>query len=217
MKKDFTQLVFILDMSGSMSSLTADTIGGFNTLIREQKEAKGNAIVTTVLFNDEYRMIHDGVDINEVAEMTYKDYRPISTTALLDAVGNTINHVGGKLAEMNEDERPDKVMVTIVTDGYENASKEFSQPKVKEMIEHQRSKYNWIFSFIGANMDAVHVAQKYGVDPRFSRTYTATSAGTRSVYTAMSAMYSQTRDTSAEELRNVATLDSLSSNLDEVR
>ena len=166
MKNDLTELVFILDMSGSMGRLTSDTIGGYNSLIKEQKKQKGDAIVTTILFDDRY-------------------YKPLGMTAMLDAVGRTINSIGQKLAETPEEERPATVMVTIITDGLENASKEYTWEAVQGMIKHQREKYSWIFTFIGANIDVEKVSSDLGIDARLAKKYTASKKGTDSVYKAM--------------------------------
>lgn len=186
MKQDLTELVFILDMSGSMSHLTSDTIGGYNSLLEEQKKQEGDALVTTILFDDRYIVLHDRVPLKDVKPLTDKEYRPLGCTAMLDAVGKTINSVGTNLANTPEDERAGTVMVTIITDGMENASKEYSWQSVQDMIKHQREKYNWIFSFIGANIDVQKVSGNLGIDGRLAKCYTASKAGTDSVYKAMS-------------------------------
>ena len=186
MKQDLTELVFILDMSGSMRSLTDDTIGGYNTLIENQKKEEGDALVTTILFDDRYIVLHDRVPLKEVKPLTTEEYMPLGMTAMLDAVGKTINSIGDKLSKTPEDERAGTVMVTIITDGQENSSKEYTWESVQGMIKHQREKYNWIFSFIGANIDVEKVSGDLGIDARLSKTYTASKAGTDSVYKAMS-------------------------------
>lgn len=193
MRKDLTELVFILDMSGSMGRLTEDTIGGYNTLIEEQKKEKGDALVTTVLFDDRYIVLHDRVPLKDVKPLTDKEYRPLGTTAMLDAVGKTINSVGANLANTPEEERAGTVMVTIITDGMENASKEYSWQDVQDMIKHQREKYSWIFSFIGANIDVEKVSGDLGIDARLAKKYTASKVGTDSVYKAMSSTASLVR------------------------
>lgn len=182
MKKGLTEMVFILDRSGSMNHLTDDTIGGFNSMIEQQKKEDGEAFVTTVLFDDEYELLHDHVNITEIAPITRKDYYARGATALLDAVGKTINSVGQRLGNTPEEERPEKVIFVITTDGYENASREFTRAKVKEMIEHQQNKYSWVFMFLGANMDAVAEAGGLGIQSAYSKTYTASDIGTTSVY-----------------------------------
>ena len=194
MKKNLTEMVFILDRSGSMQRLTDDTIGGFNSMIENQKKEEGEAFVTTVLFDDEYELLHDHIDINEVQPITNAEYYARGLTALLDAVGNTINFIGNRLSATPEDERPDKVIFVITTDGMENASREFVKSTVKEMIEHQQNKYSWTFMFLGANMDAVVEAASLGINTDFARTYTASGVGTQSVYSAMSCAMSCARN-----------------------
>ena len=185
MKKDLTEVVFILDKSGSMSGLEKDTIGGFNSMIENQKNEEGEAYVTTVLFDDQYEVLHDHANIQKIEPITNKEYYARGTTALLDAIGKTINSIGNRLSGTPEDERPDKVIFVITTDGFENASKEFDKKTVKEMIEHQQDKYSWTFMFLGANMDAVGEAASLGINTDFAKTYTANSIGTQSVYTSM--------------------------------
>lgn len=193
MKKGLTELIFILDRSGSMDNLTDDTIGGFNSMIESQKKEDGEAYVTTVLFDTKYEILHNYVHIQEIKPMTYNDYYARGCTALLDAVGTTINTVGERLAATSEEERPEKVIFVIITDGYENASREFSRAKVKEMIEHQQDKYSWVFMFLGANMDAVSEAGTIGISKHFAATYTPSDIGTASVYTCTSNALSAVR------------------------
>lgn len=213
MKKDLVELVFILDRSGSMSNLTQDTIGGFNSMIERQKNEPGEARVTTVLFDDQYEILHDHVDIKEIKPLTDKEYYARGMTALLDAIGRTVNSVGKRLADTPEDERPEKVIVVITTDGFENASREFKKDDVKSMIEHQQSKYSWMFMFLGANMDAVEEASSLGVNSKFARTYTNSSKGVGSVYTAMSysvsAVRSAVSNDDSEDAMECAVLDAL--------
>lgn len=216
MNQNLTEIVFILDMSGSMCHLKSDTIGGYNSLIKQQKEEPGETNVTTVLFDNRYIMLHDRVNIKDVPEMTTSDYMPYGTTALLDAIGRTINYVGQKLAATPENERPAKVIVTIVTDGYENSSREYTWKKVKEMITHQREKYNWTFTFLGANIDTVEVSSNLGIDARLSKTYTASKVGTDSVYCAVSKGLSFARSVSAQGTSNLEYTESISNILDEV-
>lgn len=209
MKENLTELVYILDMSGSMGSLRDDTIGGYNTLLNDQKREEGEAVVTTVLFDDRYIVLHDRVNIKDIPEITDKEYAPLGTTALLDAVGKTISHIGDVINHMEEDEKPSKVMVTIITDGYENDSKEYTWASVKSMIEEQRNKYSWVISFIGANVDPFEVAQQMGIDSKLAKGYTASKIGTSSIYKAMSASTSFYRETTA-------CLDSLSDSLSDI-
>ena len=186
MKENLTEIVFILDRSGSMSSLTTDTIGGFNSFIDTQKQEDGEAILTTILFDDQYEILHNGVDIKTVKPLTSKEYSARGMTALLDAIGKTINTVGERLNKTNEDDKPSKVIFVITTDGQENSSKEFTQSKVKEMIEHQTNNYSWQFMFLGANIDAVSTAQSFGISGQFASNYTANSVGTDSLYRSVS-------------------------------
>lgn len=198
MKKNLTEMVFILDRSGSMGHLTNDTIGGFNSMIENQKLESGEAYVTTVLFDDEYEVLHNHVNIKEVKPITRKEYYARGLTALLDAIGKTINVVGNRLAETAEEERPEKVIFVITTDGFENASVEFTKSKIKEMIEHQQDKYAWTFMFIGANMDAVSEASSLGIKSAFSKTYTASKEGTESLYKATSDVLTYARGVSLD-------------------
>ena len=193
MKKNLTELVFILDRSGSMCYLVDDTIGGFNSMIEEQKKEDGEAYVTTVLFDGQYELLHDHVNITDVEPITRKEYYARGNTALLDAVGTTINSIGTRLYETPEDERPEKVIFVITTDGHENASMEFSKSQIKEMIEHQQDVYSWVFMFLGANMDAVSEAASYGIKSAYSKTYTASAQGTSSVYASSSKAISDIR------------------------
>lgn len=216
MKKGLTQMVFVLDMSGSMSPLREDTIGGYNSMITDQKKEAGDAIVTTVLFDNRYIMLHDGVNIQDVKEMTEKEYLPLGSTAMLDAVGRTINHVGQKLASMPEEERPEKVIFTIVTDGAENSSKEFNWETVRNMIKHQREKYSWVFTFLGANIDVDRVSDNLGIDKMLSKRYTASKIGTQKVFNATSKTMSFARGVSVDSLNNAHTKCCMSSVLDAV-
>lgn len=214
MKKNLTEMVFILDRSGSMMHLTNDTIGGFNSMIENQKKEEGEAFVTTVLFDDQYELLHDHIDIKEIQPITNKEYYARGMTALLDAVGKTINSIGNRLSATPEDERPDKVIFVITTDGMENASCEFAKSAVKDMIEHQQNKYSWTFMFLGANMDAVGEAASLGINTDFARTYTANTWGTQSVYNAMSCAMSCARSadgniTDANSTSYKAIMDSL--------
>lgn len=186
MKKNLTELVFILDRSGSMFNLVSDTIGGFNSMIESQKKEPGEAYVTTVLFDDYYELLHDHINLREIHPITDEEYYVRGCTALLDAIGKTINSIGARLNDTPEDERPDKVIFVIMTDGYENKSKEFTKSQVKEMVEHQQNKYSWTFMFLGSDIDAVAEAKSLGINSDFARSHTHTSVGTQSVYNAVS-------------------------------
>lgn len=185
MKKGLTEMVFILDRSGSMSYLVDDTIGGFNSMIESQKAVDGEAYVTTVLFNHRYELLHDHVNIKDIKPITNEHYIASGMTALLDAVGRTIDSVGERLNNTPEEERPEKVMFVITTDGMENSSCEYTKSQVKEMIERQQDVYSWVFMFLGANMDAVSEADSLGINTAYARTYTASDIGTQSVYMAV--------------------------------
>ena len=185
MKKDLTEIIFILDRSGSMSNLEKDTIGGYNAFLESQRLASGDAKVTTVLFDDKYEILHNGVAIREVMPITGKEYFARGYTALLDAVGKTINEVGERLKNTDECERPEKVIVVITTDGQENASKSFSYDQIRQIITHQQEKYGWEFLFLGANIDAVAEAQNLGIQANRSMKYAATVIGTQLLYSSV--------------------------------
>ena len=162
MKKGLTEIIYVLDRSGSMGHLTGDTIGAYNAYLDEQKNFDGETRITTVLFDDKYELLFNGVSIDE-AYLDHEKYFVRGMTALYDALGKTIMDVGARLFSTPESERPEKVIFIITTDGYENASKEFTQKKVKEMIEHQQSRYSWEFLFFGANIDSAETASSIGV------------------------------------------------------
>lgn len=182
MRENLTEMVFVLDRSGSMSGLAADTIGGFNELIEKQKKIEGDAYVTTVLFDHEYEVLHDHVALGEVAPLTDKEYFARGSTALLDAVGRTINAVGARLAATPDEERPEHVVFVITTDGMENASREYTAKQVREMVEHQQQKYSWQFVFLGANMDAVSEARNLGISAKYAANFTPTGRGVNRMY-----------------------------------
>ena len=163
MKKNLTEIVFILDRSGSMSGLEADTVGGFNAMIAKQKKEPGEALISTVLFNDESVVIHDRVPVQNIAPLTERDYYVRGCTALLDAIGGAIHHIGNVHRYARREDVPEHTLFVITTDGMENASRRYSADKVKAMIERQKSKYGWEFLFLGANIDAVETAQHFGI------------------------------------------------------
>lgn len=185
MRNDLTELVFILDRSGSMSGLEGDTIGGFNSLLEKQKGEPGAAVVTTVLFDNHYELLHDRIDLAGVAPITDREYYVRGSTALLDAIGRTLVKTERAQANTLEAMRAGKTLVVIITDGMENASREYTAEKVRAMIERQKER-GWEFLFLGANIDAVDVASRYGVDPDKAARYSATSAGTRLNYDVIS-------------------------------
>ncbi|MBR6709582.1 MAG: VWA domain-containing protein [Clostridia bacterium] len=186
MKKNLTELVFILDRSGSMSGLEADTIGGFNSMIERQKETEGDALVSTVLFDDESRVVHDRVDIRRIEPMTRKDYYVGGCTALLDAVGSAIRHIGTVHKYARSEDVPEHTIFVITTDGMENASHRYSPGEVKRMIERQKEEDGWEFMFLGANIDAVTAAARIGIDKSRAVNYRSDSEGTRLNYRVVS-------------------------------
>ena len=196
MNKNLTEMIFILDMSGSMEPLTDDTIGGYNSLLKKQKESEGEANVTTVLFNDEYVLLHDHVPIQEANLISREEYIPCGMTAMLDAIGKTIDSTKARIKKMEEDEKPGTVIFSIITDGMENASWEYKLQAVQKLIKKQREK-GWIFTFIGANIDNIQVSDDLGIDRSYSRSYTSSSAGTSSVYSSLSAAVSYSRSSAA--------------------
>jgi len=182
MKKGLTELVFVIDMSGSMEDLTADTIGGFNSMLKKQKALDGEAFVTTVLFNDEKKVLHDRINIKNVQPMTDKEYCACGCTALNDALGSTIRHIAGIHKYARADDVPEHTIFVITTDGMENASRRYSVKKVKEMVEHEKSKYGWEFIFLGANIDAIETAGALGIDADRASNYVPDPTGTKLVY-----------------------------------
>ena len=185
MRKGLTEVVFILDRSGSMSGLEADTIGGFNSLIRKQRKEEGEAIVSTVLFDDACDVIHDRVPIAKVENLTEETYFVRGCTALLDAVGGAIHHIGNVHKYAREEDRPEKTLFIITTDGLENASRRYTYARVKAMVERQKERYGWEFLFLGANIDAIRVAGNIGICADFAATYLHDEKGTALNYEVM--------------------------------
>lgn len=185
-KENFTSINVIIDASGSMSGLRTDTIGSFNTFRKEQSEFPGEAAFTLCTFNDQSRLVHDFVKIASVSDLDHRSYLPAGNTALLDAMGSTIESVGRKLAALPEEERPSKVLFLIITDGQENASHTYTKDQIKSMVEHQRQVYSWEFVFMGANIDAITAGTSLGIAASNSVAYHATKGGTRSLYSSVS-------------------------------
>ncbi len=177
MKKNLTEMVFILDKSGSMAGLEADTIGGFNGMIERQKKAEGEALVSTVLFSDSSDVIHDRVDLRSVPPMTDRQYAVGGCTALIDAIGGAIHHIGIIHKYAREEDRPEHTIFVITTDGMENASRRYTSDQVKAMVKRQQEKYGWEFLFLGANIDAVETASHYGIRPDRAVTFLNDSQG----------------------------------------
>ena len=181
-----TELVFILDRSGSMSGLEKDTIGGFNSMIEEQKREDGQALVSTVLFDNESVVIHDRLPLDRVPPLTEREYFTRGCTALLDAVGGAIHHIGNVHKYAREEDVPAHTLFVITTDGMENASRRYDSALVKQMIEHEKSKYGWEFLFLGANIDAVETAKHFGISEDRAVNYHSDSVGTRLNYEVVS-------------------------------
>jgi len=186
MKKGLTELVMILDRSGSMSGLEADTIGGFNSMIGKQKKEAGEAYVSVVLFDDRTEVLYDRVDIRKVEPMNEKQYYVRGCTALLDAVGGAIHHIGNVHKYAREEDVPEKTIFIITTDGMENASRQYTYDKVRRMIERQKERYHWEFMFLGANIDAVKEAGRFGINASRAVRYEHDGAGTRLNYEVVS-------------------------------
>ena len=178
MKKGLTELIFILDRSGSMAGLEADTIGGFNSMIEKQKKEEGEVLVSTVLFDHECQVLYDRVPLDQMRAMTEKDYSVRGCTALLDAMGGAIKHIGNVHKYAREEDRPEKTLFVITTDGQENSSCKYSYNKVKKMVERQKSKYGWEFLFLGANIDAITEAAKFGIAANRAVRYKSDHKGT---------------------------------------
>lgn len=186
MKKNLTEIVFILDRSGSMAGLEEDTIGGFNAMIRKQKDEDGEAYVSTVLFDNDSQVIHDRLDIQNIQPMTCKDYYVRGCTALLDAVGKSIHHIRNVHKYAREEDRPEKTIFVITTDGMENASREYTYDRVKQMIQQEQEQNGWEFLFLGANIDAAKEAARFGIHEDRAANYHADHQGTAVIYEAMS-------------------------------
>ncbi len=186
MKNNITELVFILDRSGSMSGLEADTIGGFNSMIKKQRKEDGDCLVSTVLFDDESEVLHDRVKLADIPEMIDRDYTVRGCTALIDAIGGAIHHIGNIHKYARPEDVPEHTMFIITTDGAENASHRYTADRVKKMIERQKEKYGWEFLFIGANIDAVETAGRYGIAPDRAVNYHADQKGTQVLYDSVS-------------------------------
>ena len=193
MKKNLTEIVFILDRSGSMSGLEADTIGGFNSMIAKQKKAEGDALISTVLFDSTSEVLLDRVDVQRVRQMTNRDYEVGGCTALLDAIGGAIHHIGNIHKYARPEDVPEHTMFIITTDGMENASRFYSVDRVRHMIERQTEKYGWEFLFLGANIDAIETARSFGIGADRAVNYHSDSEGTQLNYEVLSDAISAVR------------------------
>lgn len=196
-----TEIVFILDRSGSMSGLEKDTIGGYNSMLKKQQKEEGEAIVTTVLFDHDYEIIHDRINIREIESITEREYFVRGCTALLDAMGITINKIINATKNTKKEHQADKVVFIIITDGMENSSREYSYEKIKAMIEKQKEKYKWEFIFLGANIDAVSTAARFGIGEDRAADYNADCKGVQLNYDVVNDLMRQVR-ASKEICRN---------------
>ena len=197
MKKNLTEIVFILDRSGSMSGLEADTIGGFNSMIEKQKKEAGEALISTVLFDNFSEVIHDRIPVGRVEPMTDREYYVRGCTALLDAIGGAIHHIGNIHKHAREEDVPEHTLFVITTDGMENASRRYDSETVKKMIERQKAKYSWEFLFLGANIDAVETASRFGIGADRAVNYHSDHQGTQLNYEVLSEAVSTVRCSAA--------------------
>lgn len=205
MRKGLTEIVFILDRSGSMGGLESDTIGGYNALIEKQKKEEGEALISTVLFDDTCEVLHDRVALEQIKPMTDKEYDVRGCTALLDAIGGAIHHIGNIHKYIREEDRPEKTLFIITTDGMENSSRFYTYEKVKHMVERQKEKFGWEFLFLGANIDAIREAARFGIKADRAVNYRCDSEGTAVNYRVLSETVSRVRHCSAQELDEVLT------------
>ena len=193
MRKGLTEVVFILDRSGSMSGLESDTIGGFNSMIERQKKEEGEALISTVLFDDRSEVLYDRVPVGKIEPMTDSQYYVRGCTALLDAIGGAVHHISLVHKYAREEDRPEKTLFIITTDGMENASHKYNYDRVKAMIESAKEEKGWEFLFLGANIDAIEVAGRFGIDADRAVNYECDSAGTQHNYKILSATVSAVR------------------------
>ena len=199
MRKGLTEVVFILDRSGSMSGLEADTIGGFNSMIEKQKKEEGEAYISTIIFDDKSEVLYDRVAVNKVEPMNDKQYYVRGCTALLDAIGGAVHHISNVHKYAREEDRPEKTIFIITTDGMENSSRQYSYDKVKKMIEKQKEKHGWEFIFLGANIDAIDVASRFGINANRAINYHSDHKGTRLNYEVLSKTISAYRSVDMDE------------------
>lgn len=204
MKKGLTEIVFILDRSGSMCGLEKDTIGGFNTTIEKQKQEPGEAYVSTVLFDHEMDVLHNRVPLSQVNPLTEQEYVARGSTALLDAIGNAIHHIGNVHKYARDEDRPETTIFVITTDGYENASCKYSADRVRQMVERQKQKYGWEFIFLGANIDAIETARSFGIDRDRSANFVNDGDGIACMVEAEICLVSDIRNHRAQRNRNWA-------------
>ena len=196
-KTNKTEIVFILDRSGSMSGLEGDTIGGYNSFLEKQQKQKSEARITTVLFDDKYELLHDRIDLQGVSKITEQDYFVRGSTALLDAIGKSIQKITNALKNSKPEYRAENVIFVITTDGMENASREYSYDKIKKMVEQKKSEHGWEFIFLGANIDAIETAGRFGIAPGRAQNYHADEEGLDCCYAAVSSAIMSFREESA--------------------
>ena len=186
MRNNLTEIVFILDRSGSMAGLESDTIGGFNAMLEKQKKAPGEALISTILFDNESIVLHDRVLLERICPMTERDYSVRGCTALLDAIGGTVHHIGNVHKYARPEDVPERTLFVITTDGMENASRRYTAERVREMVSRQKAKYGWEFLFLGANIDAISTARRFGIGADRAVNYRADARGTRLNYEVLS-------------------------------
>jgi len=199
MNLDLTEIACVIDRSGSMNSIRSDAIGGFNSFLKSQQEEPGEARVTLVLFDHEYQVTYENTEINNVPPLDNSTYEPRGTTALLDAIGRTIDDVGTRLGNTAEENRPGQVIVAILTDGLENASRQYSRKQIFDKITHQREKYNWEFVFLAANQDAISAARELAIDAADAEMFTADEAGAAQAFAAMDSRVAMKRKDSRKK------------------
>ena len=204
MKKNLTEIVFILDRSGSMSGLEQDTIGGFNSMIKQQKNAEGEALISTILFDNVSEVLHDRINVKDIQPLSDHDYMVRGCTVLLDAIGGAIHHIGNIHKYARREDVPEHTMFVITTDGMENASRCYTYDKVKRMVEKEKQKYGWEFLFLGANIDAIQVAARFGIGADRALNYESDSAGTVLNYQVLSETVSAVRRSRNREEMNEA-------------
>ncbi len=197
MKKNLTELVMILDRSGSKGGLESDTIGGYNSMLRKQRETEGEVLVSTVLFDDRSEVLYDRVPLEKLPQMTEKEYYVRGCTALLDAIGGAIHHIGNVHKYAREEDRPEKTIFVITTDGMENASREYSYDSVKQLVERQKEHYGWEFLFLGANIDAIETAERFGISADRAANYNSDREGTALNYAVLADTVSEMRVSAA--------------------
>ena len=193
MNSNLTEIVFILDRSGSMAGLEGDTVGGFNAMVERQKKEPGEALLSAILFSDESRVLYDRADIRKVEPMTERQYQVGGCTALLDAIGGAVHHIGNVHKYAREEDRPGKTIFVITTDGMENASRSYTYDRVQQMVKHEQEKYGWEFLFLGANMDAISAARSFGIRADRAVRYRRDSAGTELNYKVVGDAVSEVR------------------------